>query len=68
MKTIKLNKPDLFCIIYDNNVRFEHEGFLIGELLDNGRFNWYGQKVKQSLKNECKNFINGILNKTLTVI
>ena len=64
MKTIRLNYPDLFCIIYDDNVRFEHEGQLIGYLKDNGNINWYGEgaMLKSSIKKECRSFIKDILS------
>lgn len=70
MKTIRLNYPDLFCVIYDNNVRFELEGYLIGNLNDNGRINWYGDSkgIKSSVKNECRGFIKDILSGDRLVI
>ena len=63
MISIKLNYPDLFCVVYDNNVRFEHEGRLLGLLNDNGKINWFGEskELKQPIKKECKAFITDIL-------
>lgn len=64
MISIKLDYPDLFCIVYDNNVRFEIEGLLIGDLQSSGRVNWYGESnsVKPKIRKVCKDFINDLLN------
>lgn len=69
MKYIKLDKADLYCVIYDNKVTFELSGILIGYLTDFGNIDWYGESkdVKNSIKKECRNFINNIIDRKIII-
>lgn len=67
MHSIALNKADLYCVIYDNNVRFEHQGELIGILTDNGSIKWL-MEISESIKKECRNFIKSILTDKCIIV
>lgn len=70
MLYISLEYPKLSCVVYDNNVRFEIEGYLIGELTKSGRINWYGESnlVKPKVKSVCKNFIKDLLSGKANIV
>jgi len=66
-KCVTLNGRHLYCENNSTTVCFYHDGGLIGLLMDNGRIRWV-DKAKETVKKECRNFVNGILLGTTEIL